>query len=70
MNPVSPFRSPWESLKEKIKESQTSLTDQDLDYRPGREEELYTRLAEKLHKDKEEVRGWVESLDVNKAMAG
>jgi uncharacterized protein YjbJ (UPF0337 family) len=63
------FRS-WKSLKEKIKETYINLTDQDLEYVPGREDELYARLAEKLHMSKEAVRGWLESLDVNKAIAG
>jgi uncharacterized protein YjbJ (UPF0337 family) len=64
------FRSSWESLKEKIKETNTSITDQDLEYSPGKEDELFARLATLLHMDKEQVRGWLESLDVNKAMAG
>jgi hypothetical protein len=64
------FHSSWESLKEKIKETHVEITDQDLEYSPGREDELCTRLASILHKDKEQVRGWLESLDVNKSMAG
>jgi hypothetical protein len=64
------FHSSWESLREKIKETNTTLTDGDLEYIPGREDELCDRLAEKLHKNKEELIGWLESLDENKAMAG
>jgi uncharacterized protein YjbJ (UPF0337 family) len=64
------FHSSWESLKEKIKETNTSLTDEDLQYSPGKEEELCGRLADKLHMNKDEVTGWLESLDSNKAMAG
>ena len=60
----------WESVKQRIKESYTSITDADLEFIPGKEDELFDRLSQKLQKSKEEVKGWIESLAVNKSMAG
>jgi len=60
----------WQAAKEKIKEVKPELTDADLDYVPGKENELLGRLAKKLNRTPEEVRGWVESVSENKAKAG
>ena len=60
----------WESIKQRIKEAYTSITDADLEFIPGKEDELFNRLSQKLQKSKEEVKGWIESLAVNKSMAG
>ena len=60
----------WESVKQRIKESYTSITDADLEFIPGKEDDLYNRLSQKLQKSKEEVKEWIESLAVNKSMAG
>jgi len=37
---------------------------------PGKENELLERLAKRMNRTPEEVRGWVESVSVNKAKAG
>jgi uncharacterized protein YjbJ (UPF0337 family) len=60
----------WESVKQRIKEAYTSITDADLEFIPGKEDELYNRLGQKLQKNKDQVRAWIESLAVNKSMAG
>ena len=60
----------WEAIRNRIKESETSLTDEDLKFLPGREDEMYSVLALKLHKSKEEIKGWIESIAVNKSMSG
>jgi uncharacterized protein YjbJ (UPF0337 family) len=61
--------APWPQVKEKIKESNVELTDEDLDYSPGREEELLSRLAKKMNRTPEEVRAWIESVSANKGKA-
>jgi len=38
----------WEILKEKIKRKYNHLTDDDLRYKEGQEEELVTKLAERI----------------------
>ena len=60
----------WEEVKEKIKESNFEITDSDLELKPGKENELFERLAKKLNKSKEEIKDWVESVSANKTIAG
>jgi uncharacterized protein YjbJ (UPF0337 family) len=61
---------PWEEVKEKLKEAHVDLTDEDLDYEPGREDELLERLQLKINKPKEAIKGWIESISMNEGMAG
>jgi len=46
----------WNELKGKLKKSYADLTDDDLLYDEGREDELYGRLQQKLGKTKEEIK--------------
>ena len=46
----------WNELKGKLKKSYAELTDNDLLYEEGREDELYGRLQQRLGKTKEEVK--------------
>jgi uncharacterized protein YjbJ (UPF0337 family) len=64
------LESSWEELKEKIKETNPEITDEDLTFVEGREEELLEKLALKLHKNKEDIKGWIESVSANKSIAG
>jgi hypothetical protein len=59
----------WDRVKEKLKEINTSLTDDDLVYQPGKEKELLDRLAAKLKKDPAEVKALIESISANKGIA-
>ncbi|HAQ21407.1 MAG TPA: general stress protein CsbD [Prolixibacteraceae bacterium] len=52
----------WNELKGKLKKSYAELTDNDLLYEEGREDELYGRLQQKLGKTKEEVKKLFEDL--------
>jgi uncharacterized protein YjbJ (UPF0337 family) len=62
--------SDWEEVKSKIKETNISITDEDLEYEKGREDELLERLAKKMKRSKDEVRVFIESISVNKDLAG
>jgi uncharacterized protein YjbJ (UPF0337 family) len=62
--------SDWEDVKSKIKETNISITDEDLEYEKGREDELLERLAKKMKRSKDEVRAFIESISVNKDLAG
>ena len=53
----------WNELKGKVKQAHGDLTDDDLRYEEGREEELYGRLQRKLGKSREEVIDWLRGLD-------
>ncbi|MBK6283606.1 MAG: CsbD family protein [Draconibacterium sp.] len=53
----------WNELKGKLKKSYAELTDNDLLYEEGREDELYGRLQQKLGKSKEEVKRLINDLN-------
>jgi hypothetical protein len=59
----------WEEVKEKLKEINVSLTDEDLQYIPGQEDQLLKRLSGKLHMNVSDVKGWIESVSFNKGKA-
>lgn len=59
----------WDLVKEKIKEQNVELTDEDLELRPGGEEELIDRLASKLKKEPSAIKAWIESISFNKGKA-
>lgn len=63
------LETPWSEVKEKIKEVNYDLTDTDLLYVPGKEDELLNRLSKKMHKSIEEVKGWIESISHTKGRA-
>lgn len=52
----------WNMLKGKIKEKYGELTDDDLTYIEGKEDQMLGRLQEKLGKTKEEIREEINSL--------
>lgn len=63
------LQEPWDEVKEKLKEHNVELTDEDLVYHPGQEEELLQRLAAKLKRDPEAVKALIESISANKGKA-
>ncbi len=52
----------WEELKYKLKRKYSELTDLDLNYKVGKEEELLSSLSKKLEKTKEEIIDTLEEL--------
>ena len=64
------LRSPWHEVRERLKENDISLTDEDLEYRPGNEDELLEKLAGKMNKSKGEVKEYIESVSGNDDKAG
>ena len=59
----------WEEVKEKLKEINTDLSDEDLEYQPGHEQDMLNRVAKKLHRTPDEVKAWIESVSFNKGKA-
>lgn len=49
----------WNELKGKLKQKFADLTDNDLMYTEGKEDELYGRLQQKLGKTKDEVKDMI-----------
>ncbi len=56
----------WNELKGKAKQAHGDLTDDDLRYEDGKDDELYGRLQKKLGKTREDVIDWLKGLDKNK----
>ena len=69
MDNVLHLQVSWEEVKEKLKEINIELTDEDLHYEPGKEKELMERLQKKIHKSHEEIKGLIESVYANKGKA-
>ena len=59
----------WEEVKEDLKENNVYLTDEDLDYQPGEEDQLLERLERKMKKSKAEIRALIESISSNEGKA-
>lgn len=62
--------APWEEVKERMKDNDITLTDADLEYEPGKEEELLNRLEKVIKKSREQVIAYIESISSNKDLAG
>jgi uncharacterized protein YjbJ (UPF0337 family) len=52
----------WNELKGKAKQQYADLTDDDLLYEDGKDDELLGRLQKKMGKTKQEVKDWIERL--------
>lgn len=51
----------WNILKGKLKQSYANLTDDDLRYEEGQEDELLGRLQKKTGQTKEQLTKWIRS---------
>jgi uncharacterized protein YjbJ (UPF0337 family) len=56
------LKGKWNEIRGKIKQSYADLTDDDLTYEEGKEDELYGRLQQKTGKSRDEVIKWLRSL--------
>jgi hypothetical protein len=63
------LQAPWPEVKEKLKEIEFSLTDEDLEYTAGQETALLQRLSNKMGRSEDEIRNWIESVSFNKGKA-
>lgn len=52
----------WNEIKGKVKKAFADLTEDDLTYAEGEEEELLGKIQKKTGKTKEEVQNWLNSL--------
>ena len=52
----------WNELKGKVKQAYASLTDDDLTYAEGQEDQLLGRIQKKTGKSREELVTWINSL--------
>ena len=56
------FKGSWNEIKGKLKQQYGNLTDDDLVFAEGKEDELLGRLQKKLGKSKDDVRQMIEKL--------
>lgn len=56
------LKGKWNELKGKVKQANADLTDDDLQYEEGKDDELLGRIQTKLGKTREQVIDWLKSL--------
>ena len=56
------LKGSWNEIKGKLKQSYGNLTDDDLVFAEGKDDELMGRLQKKLGKTKDEIRLMIEKL--------
>jgi uncharacterized protein YjbJ (UPF0337 family) len=56
------MKGSWNELKGKLKQQYGNLTDDDLVFAEGKEDEFLGRLQKKLGKNKDEVRQMIEKM--------
>ena len=56
------LKGKWTEIKGKIKQAHANLSDDDLEYEDGKDDELVGRIQQKLGKTREEVVKWIQSL--------
>ena len=59
----------WDEVKERLKEINYELTDEDLVYQPGKALPLLERLSKKMNRTPDEIRKWIESVSHNEGKA-
>ena len=55
----------WNTVKGKLKQAYGNLTDDDLKYEEGKDEELLGRLQQKTGKTKDDLKKWFKSNTVS-----
>ena len=56
------IKGTWNEVKGKLKQKYANLTDDDLKFAEGKEEELYGRLQKALGKTKEDIKKEIETV--------
>lgn len=56
------FKGSWNEVKGKIKQKYGQLTDDDLTFSEGKDDEMLGRLQNKLGESKENLRSFIEGL--------
>jgi len=56
------LKGSWNDVKGKVKQAYGDLSDDDLTYEEGQDDELLGKIQKKIGKTKQEVKDWIESL--------
>jgi uncharacterized protein YjbJ (UPF0337 family) len=60
------LRGRWNELKGKAKQAHGDLTDDDVRWEEGKDEEFFGRMQTRLGKTKDEVVDWIRSLGTSR----
>ena len=60
------LRGRWNELKGKAKQAHGDLTDDDVRWEEGKDEEFFGRMQTKLGKTKDEVVSWIRGLGTDR----
>lgn len=52
----------WNEIKGKLKQKYADLTDDDLLYEEGKEDEMFGKIQQKIGKTKDEITKWIAEL--------
>lgn len=52
----------WNEIKGKMKQEYGELTDDDLTYQEGQEDEFIGRIQQKVGKTKQEIQDWIDKV--------
>jgi hypothetical protein len=63
------LRISWDEAKEKIKEANPLITDDDLDYPDGHVHKMLQRVGDIIGKDPAAAKAWIESVAFNEGIA-
>ncbi len=56
------FKGKWNEIKGKMKQAYGDLTDDDLAYEEGKEDELYGRIQGRIGKGKEDIKRMIDDF--------
>ncbi len=56
------LKGKWNEMKGRVKQAHADLTDDDLKYEDGKDDELLGRIQQRLGKTRDEVVTWLKSL--------
>ena len=56
------IKTSWNDVRQKIQDAYPTLTDEDLKYEEGNEDELLERLETETGKDREDLIEWINQL--------
>lgn len=56
------FKGKWNEWKGRLKQEHADLTDDDLEYEEGKDDEMWGRVQQKVGKSKDELISWLRSL--------
>lgn len=52
------FKANWKTIRDRARKQWTDLTDDDLRYDEGREDELFERIHQRTGKTRDIIKGW------------